>query len=702
MTGHFCAVATAVVVGAAPLAAPLSTAHTGHFADPSASDESQHRAATDGYMGPEELAAALHELAAGHDGCTVEVIGESREGRPIHALTLSGDPATAGERSALLITAGLDARHRVGPETAFRVARNLLTNHADALDDVTVYVIPLVNPDGVMVNVEGPNAGHVGTATPVDNDRDGADDEDGPVDLNGDGVITTMRRIDPPLDDPPTHMADPAEPRLLKTPDPLEGERATYTVYVEGRDQDGDGLIAEDALGHVDLDHNFMQAWPEHDDDAGRYPLSEPESHSLAKFVLNHRNIVAAITYGRHDNLINVPDGRGADITGRGPKSIDADDVALYKAIAEIFKDATGQKRAPSSDLAGAFHHWLYAQRGLPSFATVVWGRPDVEEPKQEDGAEEKQEKDEAAPKPPADPGVTGAWSGTIDIPEMGAMDFTFNLEQAADNSVDGTFTTSMFSITVEGDVDPASGAIELSGSAGEGATVTFTLTRQDDELLGSATGPEGEAVDISATRTGGEEPPASAAGGRKPQGGKAADADAEGWLKYSDQQRGGAGFVEWTPYDHPTLGEVEIGGFVPGFQMNPPAASLDDLASKQAAFAVELINRRPQLDVEGPVVTQLADGLYDVRFAIVNDGFLPTMTSQARKSRANLPIVVRLSTPIERIVSGDRVSRAWGVDGSGGRFDHHWIIRVKNGSKQSIEIVNPQFGDRTVTFVAK
>ena len=90
-----------------------------------------------------------------------------------------------------------------------------------------------------------------------------------------------------------------------------------------------------------------------------------------------------AITYGRHDNVVNPPDGKGKDVSGEGPKVIDPGDVKLYKTASELFKETTEQKQAPKSSADGSFHAWLYAQRGVPSFATVVWGRPDTE--KEED-----------------------------------------------------------------------------------------------------------------------------------------------------------------------------------------------------------------------------------------------------------------------------------------------------------------------------
>ena len=537
--------------------------------------------ADDGYMDHAALQGAVNALAAEYEQCAVDVIGSSRQGRGLFLLTLSSNSSEADNKPALLIVAGIDGRHLVGTETAVGVAKRLLENHSDLLDDLTVYVIPRVNPDGAQANLFAPKSDQRGTMRVVDEDRDGTADEDGPDDLNGDGLITLMRRADPPLDDNATHMADPGAPRLLKKADTSKGERATYSIYTEGLDNDHDGQINEDGPGAIDLDRNFMHEWPEHALDAGPYQLSEPESRALAKFVLAHRNIVSAIVYGRHDNLINVPDGKGKDISGRGPKALDPGDVALYKEIAKVFKEVTGQERATKENSDGSFHAWLYAQRGIPTFATIVWGRPEPSKPpedeEKDEEAQDKPDNDEDAPKP-------------------------------------------------------------------------------DDE-------------------------------------------EEAAWLTYSDRDREGAGFVEWEMFEHPTLGAVEIGGFVPGFKMNPPVDELGELARKQTDFALAVLKRRPRLVLQGPDVTRLASELYEIRFGLTNEGYLPTATAMARKARSLPATVVRLSTPLDRIITGDRLHRTWGIDGSGGRVTYRWIVRAEDNETVSIDIVNAQLGDESITF---
>ena len=65
-------------------------------------------------------------------------------------------------------------------------------------------------------------------------------------------------------------------------------------------------------------------------------------------------------------------------------------------------------------------------------------------------------------------------------------------------------------------------------------------------------------------------------------------------WLKYSDELCDGRGFIEWTEYDHPTLGKVEIGGLAPYFTTTPPSDTLGEIADKQIEFLVQLSDWLP------------------------------------------------------------------------------------------------------------
>ncbi len=207
-----------------------------------------------------DVAGRLNALAAKHPSFVeVSTIGSSLQGRPLHVVWLTdkaevpGPGAAREHRPALLIIAGASGMHRVGVETALAVAERIADEHAAALKGASAYVIPLLNPDSFAFHAEPgrPKADFGRTIRPIDADRDGRTNEDPPEDLNGDGVITTMRLADPAPGSPwpATLAADPENPRLMKAPDAAKGESARYAVFIEGTDNDGDGRFNEDGPG---------------------------------------------------------------------------------------------------------------------------------------------------------------------------------------------------------------------------------------------------------------------------------------------------------------------------------------------------------------------------------------------------------------------------------------------------------------------
>ncbi|MDF1869107.1 MAG: M14 family zinc carboxypeptidase [Phycisphaerales bacterium] len=612
-------------------------------------------AQTEGYLSNLALEDAMNSLASSSKHASVSTIGSSLEGNPIQLVTLAGSADTAQSKPALLITAGLDGRYLAGTEVAVRIARQVLSDHVELLDSMTLYIVPRVNPDGAARNLDRLTMGFVGNSRSIDDDRDRITDEDSAEDINGDGLITMMRRLNSPIEDPATHLADPDDPRLNIKPDPKENQRASFTLYTEGVDNDSDGQINEDGFGSIDLDQNFMHRWPEYDTYSGKYPLSEPESNAIAQFVINNDHIVMALTLGRHDNLINQPDTKSKDNSGAAPKAIDAKDADVYKLAGELYKDATGFSSAPTEDIAGSFHAWLYAQRGIPSFAVIPWLRPESEKADvdQSDASENAEPEAEIV-----DSGLTP--SGVGDISQETLDELMEAYVAATGEEVDESMISMITPEMVE-------------GFAAQAGIKIRRITVADPE------------TEVSSS---------DHAGKKKPKKKKLSD-DAK-WLTYFDEQ-GIDGFVDWKPFSHPTLGDVEIGGFVPLARINPPADQLDTTSEKLTDFVVELMSTRPSVSIVGPEIKQLGSGLYEVRLSLVNDGKLPTTTAYSQSKRTIRPIVVRLSTDLDQIVTGQRVGRVWGIDPNGGRSDHRWIIRSDDMSSETIEIIDPRLGNHKI-----
>jgi len=96
-----------------------------------------------------------------------------------------------------------------------------------------------------------------------------------------------------------------------------------------------------------------------------------------------------------------------------------------------------------------------------------------------------------------------------------------------------------------------------------------------------------------------------------------------------------------WTPFEHPQLGAVEVGGIdYMRTVRNPPTALLPAEVGRGATVADRMLASTPQLDVQIQTRTDGEDIIVDV--VVENLGFLPTAAS-VRAQQLNLVAPIRL-----------------------------------------------------------
>lgn len=641
------------------------------------------------------LAIAASSLWAAPDVERVQ-IGVSGSGLPLEVLALGDDAPDADGRSrdqrpALLIVAGLQGHHAVGTATARAVADRLLNEHPGLLADRTVYILAEANPEGAARWRSGSPYRAESGRVPLggDFDRDGRTAEDTPNDLNGDGVITMMRVPAPNhrYGLQATHIMDPEDGRLMK--EPKAGESAaTHALLIEGVDDDGDGAFNEDGWGGasgggVDLDKHFPIHWPEHTDGAGLYPLERPEARVIVEWAQGRTNIAAVLVYGPHDTLTAVPPAGKNGPEGKVPTGIEEGDKVFYEKVSESFKAITGiEKASDSPDRAGSFLQWAYADLGVFAFGTPVWVRPDLLKGEVKGGAEAPSVKEEAPQ------GAAGDALAALIAADKAAL---------AEKGVPADLIAFLYMTPDERAAEMA--AFDQRSQQEQQATMAAMRNLPMDiqqRLMAVAQGnpDSGAPVAPEAPPAPESEKPAEAAKPAK----KAGDSAEAKWLAWFEEQ-GVAGFVEWTAFEHPQLGPVEIGGFVPGARVNPPEALMDGLAEQQARFAADLLGRLPTLEVDGPVVESLGGGLWRVSVTLRNTGMLPTAAAIGVKARRVPGPVVAFdpgrTVPAEGLVAGRRVQRVDVLTGSGGSQTLEWVVAAEAGSEARVEVRTGVFGDR-------
>lgn len=276
----------------------------------------------------QELAKAWPDLVKLVD------IGQSTQGRKMTVLAISdyrtGNP---DRKPGFWIDGGIHANELQGTQFAMYTAWYLAESFGKVdfitqmLKEKTFYILPSLSPDSREHFIYQPNTANTSRSgmMPLDDDGDGYVDEDGYDDLDGDGHITMMRRRsatgrwkqDP---DYPTRMI-PARP----------DEAGDYEMLGnEGMDNDGDGLVNEDAAGTYDPNRDWAWGWQPDYIQRGAlyYPGSLPETRNVKDFVMSRPNLAGAQSYHNYGGMFLRGPGAQEDQGFYTPS-----DVAVYDLI---------------------------------------------------------------------------------------------------------------------------------------------------------------------------------------------------------------------------------------------------------------------------------------------------------------------------------------------------------------------------------
>ncbi|MFC1661334.1 M14 family metallopeptidase [Gemmatimonadota bacterium] len=160
--------------------------------------------------------------------------------------------------------------------------------------------------------------------------------------------------------------------------------------------------------------------------------------------------------------------------------------------------------------------------------------------------------------------------------------------------------------------------------------------------------------------------------------------------------------FSDWTAFQHPELGEVEIGGFLPYVTHNPPADRLPELGEKHGQFLVKLAGMLPHVRIAEAEAEAHGGGVFTVTVEVENTGFFPTSTQHGVRSRSVGPTYAQIQVDPDDILTGaDKTASVGVLNGSGSREEVTWIIRGQQGAQVEIRLLSEKSGHdtRTVTL---
>jgi hypothetical protein len=289
----------------------------------------------DRWLSHEEIGQRMELMArTWPEFLTFSSIGESHEGRELWMMTIN-NPETGPElgKAGMYIEADVHGNEVQGSEVCLYTIWYLMENYdrnpeiKRLVDERVFYIVPTINPDGRDFFLYGTGSSARSGHVPVDDDGDGLFDEDGPDDLNGNGVIEQIRKYVPGEG---THRLNPSDPRIMEAVAPWE-KGDWVLLGQEGLDNDGDGRVDEDPPGSYDGNRNYGSDWqPEYVQSGSMYyPFHNPESRATQEFFATHRNIAGLQTYHNAAGMILRPPGSAWE--GDYP----AEDIRVYDEIGE-------------------------------------------------------------------------------------------------------------------------------------------------------------------------------------------------------------------------------------------------------------------------------------------------------------------------------------------------------------------------------
>lgn len=583
---------------------------------------------------------------------------------------------------AVLVVANMEGTVPVSSMGALYLADRLLSS-AEATDSLTWYILVCGNPDALDHYFMKAYPVDPRNAKPHNDDMDDLTDEDGYNDLDNNGIITRMRVRDPEG----TWIPLEKDPRLMRKADPVKGERGIYKLYQEGMDDDGDGKYNEDGNGGVNVGINFPHLFKPFTATGGLWPGCTEESFSLMKFVSEHPEIAMTFTYGSTNFCMVPPKGgrkAGVDLNRiKIPKRMapmfnaDPDKTYTMKEVLELAKAVVPPGMEVTESMVAGF---LGLGAVVNPLSDDLKFYKELAEEYKEYLKKKGMTKERLEPAKAKD-GSFELWSYYhLGIPTF-TMDF-WTLPKVKEKKEKGSGITNEKLEKMTPDEFIALGKEKITAFLKEsGAPAQF------------------KAENVIKMVEDGKMTPKQMAGmlknKPKPKDSKEGDPKLKALLAFSDSQLDGKGFVNWTPYKHPDLGEVEIGGAVPYTDNTPPAWMIDSLLNVQVPWVFEIAKKLPRLKILKTETISKGGGVYELNVWIENSSYLPFPTAMGKRNKRPAPAILILEGDNLNVLSGKKRTSVSDIAGLQTK-KLKWLVMADKSAQVNIKLDAPYaWGDQ-------
>jgi hypothetical protein len=156
--------------------------------------------------------------------------------------------------------------------------------------------------------------------------------------------------------------------------------------------------------------------------------------------------------------------------------------------------------------------------------------------------------------------------------------------------------------------------------------------------------------------------------------------------FKWNDEEMDGRLFIDWQPYEHPTLGPVEIGGWIRRRTSPPEGELIQKECEMGNNFVIYLAGLVPRVEVGEFEVTDKQGGIFQLDIAVKNTGFLPTATEQAQALRIDEPVLLEVfPDPNLELIYGEAKTKLGQIEGYSESVKTAYILRVKDPAHKAV-----------------
>jgi len=156
--------------------------------------------------------------------------------------------------------------------------------------------------------------------------------------------------------------------------------------------------------------------------------------------------------------------------------------------------------------------------------------------------------------------------------------------------------------------------------------------------------------------------------------------------LKWNDEEMDGKLFVNWHTFNHPTLGEVEIGGWKRRKTSPPEGELIQKECEMGNRFVLYLAGLIPKIMIGEIKITDKKEGIFQVDITVENTGFLPTATQQAQSLNIDEPVLLEVEPDDNlEILFGEEKVKFGQIKGNSEGEKISYVLRVKDNSRKAV-----------------